>query len=177
MLFKSKKILYFVIFFNVLLVISAFAGDYKLGPGDTINIAVYNESDLEIKARIDKSGLIGFPFIGGIQVIGLTTKEVAKIVDNGLRGNYLIEPQVSVLIDSYRPFYINGLVNRPGGYPYQEGLTLDKAIALSGGLASRASKSNWVITRIVDGKSVKLNADISTEIKPDDIVTVGQSFF
>lgn len=176
-LFKYKKNHFLFILCSLIYTVPSLAVNYKLGPGDTINIGVYNESDLQVRARIDKSGLIGFPFIGDIQVIGLTTKEVAKIIDDGLRGNYLIEPQVSVLIDDYRPFYINGLVSRPGGYAYQEGLTLDKAIALSGGLASRASKSDWVITRIVDGKTLKLNANISTEIKPDDIIRIGQSFF
>ena len=50
------------------------------------------------------------------------------IIDDGLRGDYIIDPQVSVSIVSYRPFFIHGQVNVPGGYPYQPDLTLDKAL-------------------------------------------------
>ena len=148
-----------------------------LGPGDSIHINVYNESDLQVRVRIDKSGVISFPFLGDIQVIGLTTKDISTIIEEGLLGDYLIEPQVTVSITKYRPFYINGMVNRPGGYPFQEGLTFDKAIALAGGLKSRASKSDWQVTRIVEGKTVTVDAIISTEVNPDDIITIGQSFF
>lgn len=155
----------------------AWAYEYKLGPGDSIHIDVYDEKDLQLRIRIDKSGILSFPFLGDINVLGLTTKEIGIIIEDGLRGDYLIEPQVNVSITQYRPFYINGLVNRPGGYPFQEGLTLDKAIALSGGLASRASKSDWTITRVVDNKSITIDAIISTEINPDDIINIGQSFF
>lgn len=161
----------------ILVPLTSYANEYKIGSGDTIAIDVYDEKDLQITVRIDKSGLITYPFLGDIQVIGLTTKEVGIIIENGLLGDYLISPQVNVSITTYRPFYINGMVNRPGGYPFQEGLTLDKAIALAGGLASRASKSDWTVTRIVDGKTIKIEAMISTDVKPDDIIKIGQSFF
>ena len=166
-----------VILYTVLASFAVYSGDYKIGAGDTLNIDVYDEKDLQITVRVDKSGLITYPFLGDIQVIGLTTKEIGVVIVDGLRGDYLIKPQVTVSITHYRPFYINGLVNRPGGYPFQEGLTLDKAIALSGGLASRASTSDWQITRIVKGKTITIDAVISTEIQPDDIINIGQSFF
>ena len=157
--------------------VPASAAEYKLGPGDSIFIDVYNEKDLQVRVQVDKSGILTFPFIGDISLIGKTTKEVATIIEQGLKGDYLIDPQVIVSITIYRPFYINGMVNKPGGYPYQEGLTLDKAIALAGGLATRASRSDWVITRTVEGKTVEIDAVISSEIKPDDIINIGQSFF
>lgn len=166
-----------VILYTVLASFAVYSGDYKIGAGDTLNIDVYDEKDLQITVRVDKSGLLTYPFLGDIQVIGLTTKEIGVVIVDGLRGDYLIKPQVTVSITHYRPFYINGLVNRPGGYPFQEGLTLDKAIALSGGLASRASTSDWQITRIVKGKTITIDAVISTEIQPDDIINIGQSFF
>ena len=166
-----------LIFFLLVNSLNAFSSEYKIGAGDTLYINVYDESDLKVNIRVDKSGIITFPFLGDISVIGLSTKEVSVVIENGLRGDYLIEPQVIVSITDYRPFYINGLVNKPGGYPFQEGLTLDKAIALSGGLASRASNSDWSITRVINGKTVVIDAVISTEVMPDDIITIGQSFF
>jgi len=151
--------------------------DYQLGSGDRISITVYNEPDLTIKAKINKSGVISFPFLDDIQVIGLSTKSLEKKIRAGLLGDYLIDPQVTVSIIDYRPFFIHGQVNRPGGYPFQDDLTLDKAIALAGGLASRASKSDWKITRIVDGKTVTIKGNVATFILPDDIIEIEQSFF
>lgn len=154
-----------------------FSGNYTLGSGDQIEITVYGEPDLTTKVKIDKSGVITFPFIGDIQAIGLTTKVLEKRIYDGLLGDYLIEPQVTVSVVSYRPFFIHGQVKRPGGYPFQDDLTLDKAIALAGGLANRASNSDWKITRIVDGSTITINATVSTLIQPDDIIKIEQSFF
>lgn len=154
-----------------------FANEYRLGPGDTIKIEVYGESDLTVQAKIDKSGVISFPFLEDMQVIDLSVKELESIIHNGLLGDYLISPQVSVYIVQHRPFFIHGEVNQPGGYPYQEELTFDKAIAIAGGLSTRASKANWTITRKVDGKVVKVKANVATYILPDDIIKIEQSFF
>jgi polysaccharide export outer membrane protein len=154
-----------------------YSNDYQLGSGDQIIITVYNESDLTTKVKIDKTGFISFPFLDDIQVIGLTTKQVANIIHNGLLGDYIIDPQVNVSVAIYRPFFIHGQVKRPGGIPFQDDLTLDKAIALAGGLALRASTSDWKITRIVNGKTVTIQANVATQVQPDDIIKIEQSFF
>lgn len=161
------------------LLVSSFshASEYLLGPGDQISITVYDEPDLETNIKINKTGFISFPFLDDIQVIGLSPKKLENVIKKGLLGDYLIDPQVSVSVSKYRPFFIHGQVKRPGGYPYQDDLTLDKAIALAGGLDIRASKTEWKITRIVDGKSVIINGSVVTLVFPDDIIEIEQSFF
>ncbi len=153
------------------------ADDYLLGAGDKIHISVYNEPDLTLSLKIDRAGFISYPFIDDFQVIGLSTKQVETHIEKGLLGDYLVNPQVSVSIAAYRPFFIHGEVVKPGGYPYQDDLRLDKAIALAGGLASRASKTDWIITRVVDGKTITLKVNIATQVQPDDIIKIEQSFF
>jgi len=167
--------LLFFILYSISPVVTA--GDYLLGAGDSIEIVVYGEKDLTTKVRIARSGLISFPFLEDIQVIGLSIKEVEDKIYAGLLGDYLINPQVSISIVEYRPFFIHGQVVRPGGFPYQEDLRLDKAIALAGGLTNRASKVDWIITRTVQGKTVTIEANIATLIQPDDIIKIEQSFF
>jgi len=153
------------------------ANDYVLGPGDKLHIVVYGEDDLTTDVKIDKSGLISFPFLDDIQVVGLSTKKVERIIREGLLVDYIVDPQVSVSIAMYRPFFIHGQVKRPGGYPYQDDLTLDKAIAIAGGLSNRASSSEWKITRLVNGVKVTLEGNVTSEIHPDDIIKIEQSFF
>lgn len=167
-----------ILIFSLLFFIGhATASDYKLGAGDQIQITVYGEADLTTKVKIEKSGVISFPFLSDITVVGLSSKDLENKIANGLRGDYLIDPQVTVSIVMYRPFFIHGQVKRPGGYPFQEDLTLDKAIAIAGGLAARASKSAWNITRLVDGKKMVFDANVSNVILPDDIIEIEQSFF
>lgn len=167
------------ILFFLLYSLSTFAEaeDYLLGAGDKIEIVVYGENDLTTRVKIARSGLISFPFLDDLQVIGLSLKEVEQIIYDGLLGDYLVNPQVTVSILEYRPFFIHGQVVRPGGFPYQEDLRLDKAIALAGGLTNRASKVNWIITRTVKGNTVTIEANIATLIQPDDIIKIEQSFF
>ncbi|WP_085299922.1 polysaccharide biosynthesis/export family protein [Cognaticolwellia mytili] len=160
-----------------LLCCGAIASDYSLGAGDQIKISVYGEPDLTTKVKIDKSGMISFPFLSDISALGLSPKLLEKKIADGLRGDYIIDPQVAVSVVIYRPFFIHGEVRRPGGYPFQEDLTLDKAIAIAGGLAARASKSDWKITRIVSGVKQTFTVNVATAVLPDDIIEIEQSFF
>lgn len=168
---------FFVVLLLLLNINVVLANTYQLGAGDEIKVSVYNEPDLTTQVKINKSGVISFPFLGDIPILGLTTKQVEEIIYQGLLGDYIIEPQVSVSVITYRPFFIHGQVKRPGGYPYQDDLTLDKAIAIAGGLSNRASKSDWVITRVVAGKTISIKANVTTQVQPDDIIKIEQSFF
>jgi polysaccharide export outer membrane protein len=172
-----KSMRFLVLIFLFLSSTFIYANEYLLGSGDKVEITVYGEDDLKTNVKIGKSGFISFPFLGDIQVIGLSPKQLEKIIYKGLLGDYLIAPQINVSILEYRPFFIHGQVKRPGGYPYLDDLTLDKAIAIAGGLSNRASKSDWTITRTVDGKIVMISANVVTEIHPDDIIKIEQSFF
>ena len=152
--------------------------DYTLGSGDKIKITVYDEPDLSMEVRLSDTGTISYPFLGEIAVLGLTVGELEQKITNGLKGDYLVHPEVTVSIEEYRQFYIHGEVQHPGGFPYVPGITLRKAVALAGGFTERASHSKIFVihdssSRADEGDPIKLD-DL---IKPGDIVTVEQSFF
>jgi polysaccharide export outer membrane protein len=121
--------------------------------------------------------MISYPFLGDITVQGLTPREVELHIINGLKGDYLINPKVSVEIIEYRPFYVNGEVAEPGGFPYQPGITVRKAISIAGGFTERASASKIYVIR--EGRSDDRPARVRLDEKvgPGDIITVEQSFF
>ena len=150
---------------------------YKLGSGDVINITVFGEEDLSITTKLPHLGVINYPFLGDIAVIGLTGSQLESTIYRGLLGDYLIKPSVSVTIEEYRPFFISGEVEKPSGYPYQPGLTVDKAAALAGGYTERASKTKIIIRREVNGQQTNFNAGGNDAVLPGDIVTIQQSFF
>lgn len=146
---------------------------YRLDAGDLIEMKVYGEEDMTVRVRLDESGKVNYPFLGQLQVGGHTPAQVEQMLIDGLKGPYLINPIVSVAIEEYRPFFVNGEVGRPGAIPYQPGVTLRKAIAMAGGFTERAQRSEADVIR--RGGTVTLKMD--DVVQPGDIVTIGQSFF
>ncbi len=151
---------------------------YLLGAGDVISIRVFGEDDLtKEKVKLTDAGTIFYPVLGEIKVLGMTVGNLQRIVADGLRGRFLVNPRVSVNVDEYRPFYINGMVEKTGAYPYQPGLTVRKAASLAGGFKERASTSKIYVIREGDRAQRPLKAELSTNVGPGDIVTVEESFF
>ena len=150
---------------------------YRLGTGDVINISVYGEEDLSRqKYRLPDSGVITFPF-GEVRALGLSLVELENKVADGLRGGYLVNPRVSVSIEEYRPFFVNGQVNSAGAYPYQPGMSVRKAVALAGGLKERASESKIFVMRETDSEHKQTKISMDGPVYPGDTITVEESFF
>jgi len=150
---------------------------YRLGAGDVINISVYGEEDLSRqKYRLPDSGLIMFPF-GEVRALGLSIAELETRIADGLRGGYLVNPRVSVSMDEYRPFFINGLVSQPGAYPYKSGLTVRMAVSIAGGFKERASQSSIFVQRENDAQHTQEKISLDGAVFPGDTVTVEESFF
>ena len=108
----------------------AIADTYRLDAGDTIKINVFQEPELSIEAKITAGGMIDYPLIGALKIDGKTLVETEALLDQKLRGDYLIDPQISVSMVSYRPFFITGAVKSPGSYEYQPGLSVRQAVVI-----------------------------------------------
>ena len=151
------------------------AAEYQLGPGDEIEIYVFQEPELTTKAKISQAGSISMPLIGQVQLEGLTSNEAKRKIEFLFKDGYLVNPSVSIIVRQYRPFFIHGEVKNPGSYKYQAELTVEQAIALSGGLKDRASNSKWTILRGFPHQS--FIADKQTIIMPGDVIKIEKSFF
>jgi polysaccharide biosynthesis/export protein VpsN len=149
--------------------------EYPLGAGDLLSIKVFGEEDLSIEVLLSDAGTVSYPFLGELRVLGLTIGQLSEIIRTGLADGYLINPSVNVAVMEYRQFYINGEVKEPGGYPFQPGLTLQRAVALAGGFTERASRSKVFVVHEREETTAKL--DLGSPIRPGDIITVHESFF
>lgn len=173
----------FILFFlGVLLSVSAQSqsaelGAYTLGSGDTIRISVYGEEDLSLEAQLGDSGILNYPFLGELRLSGLSVANVEQKITQGLLGDYLIEPKVSVSVMQYRQFFVNGEVSNPGGFAFQPGLTVGKALSLAGGFTERANKKDIYILSDSSAGEAPKKAKLSSAVKPGDIITIKQSFF
>lgn len=148
---------------------------YLLNTGDTIRIDVYREDDLSTSVLLNKTGQFSYPYLGMISAQRKTTEQLATEIEKGLRGDYLITPEVNVSIEKYRNFYIGGEVRSPGGYAYQPGLTVKQAIVLAGGPTEWASSSRYKIQR--EGSTESLRANEETPIKPGDTLSLEAGLF
>lgn len=162
---------------SLLLCVTSYANEqiYRFGPGDTIRVSVYLESDLYFEGQISQQGSIDFPLLGSLTLKGLTQQEAKHYIEQQLKDGYLVSPNVSVRIVSYRPFFIYGEVRKPGSYPYQPNITLEQAIVLAGGLKDRASREQWTIQRGEKSNIFKASAD--SIVQPGDVIKVEKSFF
>ena len=145
---------------------------YRLSASDKISIRVFNEENLNLETTLGNSGVISYPLLGDLKVKGLTLSEVESLITRGLKGPYLLNPRVTVTMVEYRSFFVNGEVTRPGGYPYQPGLTVRKAIALAGGMSENASKEKLSLIRENDKTKTPTRAKFDTVVYPGDIVIV-----
>lgn len=151
---------------------------YKLGSGDMISIRVLGEEDLKReRVRLSDAGTISFPVLGEIRVKGMTVGALEDYITKGLRGRYLLNPQVTISIDEYRNFFVNGAVEKPGGYPFSPGLTVRKAISIAGGFKERASREKINIIRDDDSSQTAKRVDLNATVQPGDILTIEESFF
>ena len=153
------------------------AEPFRLGPGDHISIHVFGEDDLSMDVELNNTGTLNYPYLGELKVEGLTVSGLEQLITQGLKGPYLVDPDVTVSMIEYRPFYLYGEVLKPGGFPYQPGLTLQKAIALGGGFTERASRKKITVTRAGDPDAGDKPIEMDDPVYPGDVISVPESFF
>jgi protein involved in polysaccharide export with SLBB domain len=150
---------------------------YTLGTGDKIRVIVYGETNLGGEFVIDGGGYLRFPLIGQVRAGGMTAHQIEEEITAALKDGYLQDPHVNVEVETYRPFYIIGEVNKPGEYPCTFGLSIINAVALAGGFTYRADEDDVYIRHKGDSAEFKLQTNNATPIAPGDIVRVAERFF
>lgn len=145
---------------------------YRLDSGDRLRITVFEQASLTNSYTVDQAGHVSLPLIGSVPARGRTTQELAGAIAASLRRSYLRNPDVSVEVDTYRPFYIMGEVRNPGQYVFVPGLTVEAAIAVAGGFSPRASEEWISVTRQIDGKVITGVVPVSDPVRPGDILKI-----
>lgn len=148
---------------------------YRLSGGDLVHINVFGEPDLDMDVALSANGVISFPYIGNVQLNNRTPLEVEQEIESRLRGDYLVNPMVTVSIAHFRKFFILGEVSAPNGFEYQPGMNVQKAIAMAGGFTDRASRD--INIQPSGSRKVLENVELTFPINPGDTIIVEQSFF
>ncbi len=149
---------------------------YKLGSGDRVRVVVFRHEDLSGEFALDGAGNFAMPLLGEVQAFGLNTRELEERIAQKLEEGYLVDPQVSVEVLNYRPFYILGEVKTPGSYQFVNGMTVLNAVALAGGFTYRARQNDFLLQR-GGSNTAGTEVGIETPILPGDVITVRERFF
>lgn len=137
--------------------------DYRIGAGDVIEIKIEDAPELSVSRRVAANGTFLMSFLGRVKAEGKTPEELEKQIADGLRGRYLKNPQVSVVVTQYnsRSFFIQGAVRSPGVYQMEGKPTLLKLITVAGGLQDTHGSTAFIIREMKDKKPEAAPTDAS----------------
>lgn len=150
---------------------------YRLGIGDRVRIDVFNEADLSMDATVDPTGRISYPLLGSVNAMRKTARELERDIAQSLAAGYLKSPDVRVTVVQYRPFYVTGQVQRAGSYPFVIGLTVEKALALAGGMTNLASSRQIYILHEDQTADQRIKVGLDAPVLPGDTLVVEESLF
>lgn len=160
---------------------------YGVGPRDVLVVDVFGiESLTGREVVVDGGGRISVPMAGSIDAAGRTPDELAGLITERLRANYMRNPQVSVNVKEAisQVVTVDGRVLQPGMYPIMADMTLNDAIASARGLAEFADQEDVVVLRTVNGQryagvynlaAIRHGNYPDPEIYANDVVVVGDS--
>lgn len=148
--------------------------DYVLQASDLLRVQVFQEDDLTREVRVSQEYTIVLPMIGSVDVRDKTLRQVEEIIHDRYDRDYLVNPQVNVIVLEYAKRTVNvmGSVNQPGSvlFPEEQEMTLLDAISRAGGF-----------NRLADRKRVKLSRTLpdgrteSVEVNTDDLIKSGNT--
>lgn len=150
---------------------------YTLDSGDKVRVIVFGQDNLSNVYSVDGSGAVALPLIGPVRARGLTTFELGNEIAERLRRKYVKDPKVTVEVQTYRPFFILGEVNKPGQYPYVNAMTVEAAVAIGEGYTERAKKRFVRLTRRFDGVMSTVMVPTDYPVQPGDTIYVLERFF
>jgi len=144
--------------------------NYILKPSDVISVGVYQENDLDKSVRIEGDGSVALALIGKVKVAGMTVGEAQSLITDLYNRDYLVDPQISVLVVQFSPkvVHILGSVNSPGivQIPPDGALSLTEAMASVRGVSRLGNPRKITIKRVdEDGRARQMEVNFTRIIQ------------
>ncbi|MCU7892595.1 MAG: polysaccharide export protein [Candidatus Thiodiazotropha sp. (ex Ustalcina ferruginea)] len=165
---------------------------YVIGPGDTLNVFVWGDSELSTEVVVRPDGLITTPLVEDMPASGKTPTDLARALEGRL-SKFVKSPKVTVSVTNFVGRYteqvrVVGQASQPQSINYREGMTLLDAIIAVGGLTEFAAGNKATIVRKVNGKTTQYRVrlgdliregDISANVKmlPGDVLIIPETWF
>jgi polysaccharide biosynthesis/export protein len=137
--------------------------DYRLGPGDSIKVQVYQNPDLSVEVRVSESGAVNYPLVGAVKLGGLSISEAERAIAHALRtANILKQPQVNIVLQQVRGNVVSvlGEVQKPGRFALETtNVRVSDMLAAAGGITPNGDDV-LVVSGARDGKPFRKTVDI-----------------
>ncbi len=139
-----------------------------IGPGDLLDLSVFDVPELVLKVRVDVNGCVSLAFLGDVKLAGMTVGNAQRLIARELVARQLVkDPQVSIFIEEFatQGITVYGEVNSPGIYPLMGPHHLYDVISAAGGLTL---KSGRTVTVFRAGQSDRSEVVALTNINAGD---------
>ncbi|HWZ47630.1 MAG TPA: XrtA/PEP-CTERM system exopolysaccharide export protein [Herbaspirillum sp.] len=147
--------------------------DYRIGPGDNLNIIVWRNPEVSMIVPVRPDGKISTPLVEDIPASGKTSTELARDIENSL-AKFIQQPVVTVIVTGFVGSYneqirVIGQAAKPQALAYRQEMSLLDVLIAVGGVTEFASGNDASIIRNIDGKQKKLPVRLNDLIKDGDI--------
>lgn len=148
--------------------------NYVLKVSDVIELDVYQERDLNKSVRIEGDGTVSLALVGKVKLAGMTVGEGKSLITDLYSRDYLVDPQISLLVVSFSPkvLHILGSVRSPGvvNIPPDRDLTLTEALSMVGGVTRMGNPRAIKIKRVdQDGRTRQMEVNFSKVVQDPDV--------
>jgi polysaccharide biosynthesis/export protein len=165
--------------------------DYRIGPGDTLQIFVWRNPELTVTVPVRPDGKISTPLVSDMDAVGKTPSQLSRDLE-GVLAEYVRSPKVNVIVSqatsTFSQVKVVGQVSKPQSVAFREGLTVMDVLLQVGGLGEFAAGNRAKIVRTTAGKQTEIKVrlvdllnkgDMSQNqaLKPGDVIVVPQSRF
>lgn len=147
--------------------------EYVIGPGDTLQIFVWQHPEVSVTIPVRPDGRISTPLVEDIVAVGKTPTQLARDLETAI-GQYIRAPTVSVIVTNFVGTFNNqvrvvGQASEPKAIPYREDMTLLDVMIQVGGLSKTAAGNRAKIIRREDGKEQEIRVRLSDLLNDGDI--------
>ena len=172
--------------------VAADAGEYVIGPGDVLEVFVWQNPDLSVTVPVRPDGRISVPLLQDVEAAQKTPPQLAQDISKGLT-EFVQRPEVTVIVKEFIGPYsqqvrVIGEAAKPQAIPYRTRMSVLDVMIAAGGLTQFAAGNRAMIVRKVGDREEELpvnldallkDGDISANVQvmPGDILIIPQSWF
>ena len=153
-------------------VAAAVSADYRIGPGDSLQIYVWQNPDLSVTVPVRQDGKVSSPLVEDMLAAGKTASELARDIEKVL-SEYVRSPKVNVFVlnavSALSQVKVTGQVKTPQALPFHEGMTVLDAVLAAGGLTDFAAGNRAKLVRMVDGKEHEIGIRLDRLLEKGDM--------
>lgn len=147
--------------------------EYRIGPGDSLQVFVWNHPELTVTVPVRPDGLISTPLVENMSAGGKTPSQLSRDLEKAL-AEYVRSPTVNVIVTSFvgalaDQVRVVGQAQKPQALPYRANMTLLDVMIAVGGLSEFAAGNRAVVVRQEGDKSLRIPVRLSDLVNDGDI--------